>query len=335
MKTNITMQDIANRFDVSKVTVSKALNNKDGVSDELKKKIQNAAEEMGYRFNSIAKSLKDNATYNIGVIIAGRYVNDNASAFYMSFYQQIAKQLDERQYSAIMHILKEEDEEALVLPRIYLDNKIDGIIILGQLNDTYIELLGGISIPIMFLDFYNEHANVDSVITDNFYGAYDITNYLFSQGHKKIAYVGNLHSTSSIQDRFLGYYKSLLEHEVKLADDYVVSDRDDHGLYIELEIPKDPPTAYVCNCDQIAHELILKLQSLGINVPGDVSVVGFDNDIYAMITNPKITTIEVNTKEMTESVINRMLSKLQDKDMHFGRIAIKGTIIHRDSVKAI
>lgn len=334
MKSNVTMKDIADRFNVSKVTVSKALNDKDGVSDELKEKIQTAAEEMGYRFNSIARSLKSSATYNIGVVVAERYMDDNA--FYMGFYQELVKQLDDKHYSAILNVLLEEDELAPKVPRIYQDNKVDGIIILGQMADIYVELMDNLEIPVMFLDFYDEHANVDAVITDNFYGAYDLTNYLFKIGHKKIAYVGNIFATSSIQDRYLGYCKSLLEHRVALREDYVISDRDDvHGKFIDLVLPVEMPTAFVCNCDQIAHQLITKLQNEGFNVPQDISVVGFDNNIYAKISNPGITTVEVNIKEMSEAVINRMMSKIQDLNIDFGRIAIKGTIIHRESTKAL
>lgn len=335
MSQNITMQDIADIFGVSKVTVSKALNDKDGVSEELKEKIQSKAQELGYRFNSIARSLNDNATYNIGVIVAERYIGENANAFYMSFYQQIAKQLDEKNYSAILHQLNEEDENNLVLPRIYKDNKVDGLILLGQVSDDYVLMMGKLNVPVMFLDFYDELADVDAVISDNFYGAYEITNYLFRVGHKKIAYVGNLFATSSIQDRFLGFYKSLLEHKVTLADDYIISDRDEHGDFIDLKLPDDKPTAIVCNCDQVAHKLIMQLNKDGIRVPEDISVVGFDNDIYATISIPPITTIEVNIKEMTEAVIKRMLSKVQDPTMEFGRIAVKGTIVHRESVKKI
>lgn len=332
MRKNITMQDIANEFGISKVTVSKALNDKEGVGEELKKKIQMMAQEKGYRFNSIAKSLKSNATNNIGIVVAERYVDDNANAFYMSFYHQISKQLDEKKYSAILHLLKEEDESELQLPRIYQDNKVDGLIILGQIENAYVDLIENIDIPVVFLDFYDEHVNVDAVISDNFFGAYDLTNFLFKAGHRKIAYVGNLHSTSSIQDRFLGFYKSLLEHHGKLSEDYIISDRDAHGRFIDLELPEDMPTAFVCNCDQIAFKLITKLKAMGISVPKDVSVVGFDNDIYAIVSEPKITTVEVDMNEMTRNVITRILAKIEDPDIHFGRMAVKGTIVHRDSV---
>jgi len=157
MKQNITMQDIADRFGVSKVTVSKALNNKDGVSEELKGKIIAVAEEMGYRMNTIAKSLTSNTTFNVGVIIPERFTNtgsfhreSDSASFYMDFYQVVSKALEQEKYSAILSILSASDEEAGRMPRLYTDNKVDGFIILGQVNHSYVETLNETKLPIVF-----------------------------------------------------------------------------------------------------------------------------------------------------------------------------------------
>src|SRR5699024_10336515 len=148
----------------------------------------------------------------------------------------------------------------------------------------------------------------------NFYGAYEITNNLIQQGHKDIAYVGNLYSTSSIQDRFLGYYKSLLEHQIDLKQDYVISDRDERGVFIDMELPEKMPTAFVCNCDQVARLLIERLQEDGYHVPKDCSVVGFDNDIYATLTAPQLTTVEVDIEEMAKNSVKFICEKMDDPD---------------------
>ena len=100
---NVTMQDIADRLGVSKVTVSKALNNKEGVGEELRLKIKKTAEEMGYRYNSCAKSVKYGLTYNIGVISPEKFTGTNS--FYISFYKMISKELDRRGYSAILQYI--------------------------------------------------------------------------------------------------------------------------------------------------------------------------------------------------------------------------------------
>lgn len=339
MKSNITMRDIANQLGVSTVTVSKALGDKEGVSDELKQKIKQLAAQMGYRYNTTAKAMKEGFSHNIGVIIPERFTG-LAQSFYLIVYKQISLLLEQAGYFGILSILSDEDEEQLQIPKIYAEKKVDGLIILGQISKSYIQLVQDMDLPKVFLDFYDEHSDIDAIVTDNFYGAYAITNYLISQGHTKIAYVGNINSTSSIQDRYLGYYKSLLEHNIKLDESLVISDRDERGKYIELELPnselpdspQNMPTAFVCNCDQIAYLLIQKLKSKGYAVPKDCSVVGFDNDIYATIATPHLTTMEVNFEQMSSIAVKYIIDKLSSPNLKLGRVLVQGNIIHRDSV---
>ncbi|MFZ5986247.1 MAG: LacI family DNA-binding transcriptional regulator [Bacillota bacterium] len=333
MAKNTTMKDIAKKLNISTVTVSKALNDKDGVGEDLKNKIKKLADEMGYRYNMLAKSMRDGYSYNIGVVVAEHFMGDQS--FYFNFFKHITKTLERFNYCGILQILNSEEEENLNLPKLYYDKKVDGLIILGQVSKRYIEVLQNIDIPIVFLDFYDEHSNIDSVAVDNFYGAYQITSYLIKNGHRDIAFVGNIYATSSIQDRFLGFYKSLLEHGEKLKEEYVICDRDEHGRYIELVFPKNMPTAFVCNCDEVAHNLILKLKEMGYTVPNDFSVVGFDNDIYATISSPQITTVEVDVEEMALTAIRFILSKIKKENKSFGRVLIKGRIVYRQSVRAI
>ena len=328
------MKDIAEKLNVSSVTVSKALNNKDGVSEELRGKIKDVAETMGYRINAAAKAMRDGYSYNIGVIIPERFAALSQS-FYLQMYQHISRALESYHYAGILHLLSAEDEENSRLPNIYYEKKVDGFIVLGQTKKEYLQTIKNANIPIVFLDFYDEYDDVDSVITDNFFGAYELTNYLIKKGHKKIGYVGSLYSTSSIQDRFLGYYKSLLEHRIKLDEQFLINYRDDEGLYIDLELPENMPSAFVCNCDQVARNLIQKLNDMGYRVPDDCSVASFDNDIYATITEPQLTTVEVNVEEMAGNAVNFIVEKIKGSKVNYGRVSVKGNIIYRDSVKAI
>ncbi|OPA74361.1 transcriptional regulator [Paenibacillus selenitireducens] len=334
MKNNITMKDIADRLGISAVTVSKAINDKEGVSGELKEKIKSLALEMGYRYNAAAKSMKDGLSYNIGVVIPERFTGLTQS-FYLRIYQQISKNLEECGYYSTLHILNSEDEEQMTLPRIYYEKKVDGFIILGQVSKGYIETIQKMELPKILLDFYDEHADIDSIVTDNFYGAYEITNYLIQQGHRQIAYVGNLYSTSSIQDRFLGYFKSLLEHRIPLQDHLILNDRDERGKFIDIELPESLPTAFVCNCDQVALELIFKLKKLGCDIPNDCSVVGFDNDIYSTLSEPHLTTVEVDVIMMAQTAVKLMMEKIRNPHRKSGRILVQGKIIYRDSVRKL
>nr|WP_204540842.1 substrate-binding domain-containing protein [Peribacillus deserti] len=334
VKSNVTMRDIADKLGVSSVTVSKALNDKEGVSGELKEKIKIVAADMGYRFNTHARSMKEGLSYNLGIVIPERFTG-STQAFYLQFYQLLSKVLDSFHYSGILHILSQEDEDQLVLPRIYNEKKVDGFIILGQIGKDYVNEIQKIESPVIFLDFYTDQNEIDSVLSDNFYGVYEVTNYLIRNGHRKIAFVGNVHATSSIQDRFLGYYKSLLEHRIDLNNEYVIKDRDDLGKYIDLDVPEDMPTAFVCNNDEVAYNLINTLQKNGINVPGDCSVVGFDNSIFSTLTDPALTTVEVDMEEMSKVAVKFIMEKLNNPQKKYGRTFIKGNIVYRDSVKPI
>ena len=249
IKRNVTMKDLADSMNVSVVTISKALNNKEGVSEELKKRIKALAEEMGYRHNTIAKSMKEGITYNVVVIVSKRFLGKDS--FYLQVYQHITTALQEYKYYGILEVIDYEDEKNAVLPRVYEDRRVDAIIILGNMNKSYIKTLEVMDIPYMFLDYYDSEHEIDSVNTDNYYASYEITNYLLKMGHENIGFVGNIYATSSIQDRFLGYCKSLLENRKKLNTEWILNDRDENGKYITIEMPEVFPTAIVCNLSLI------------------------------------------------------------------------------------
>ena len=220
-------------------------------------------------------------------------------------------------------------------PRSYYEKKADGYIVLGQVSKAYVEALQNTDCALVFLDFYTDQANMDCVLTDNFYAVYEMTNYLIEQGHRRIAFVGNLHSTSSIQDRYLGYYKSMLEHRLPHTPELVINDRNEQGKFIPLELPEQLPTAFVCNCDQVAYELMQTLNRKGYRVPDDCSVVGFDNDLYSELASPKLTTVAVDREEMARTAAKIVLKKVKKSETRYGRVFVKGNLIHRESVRLL
>ena len=332
---NVTMKDIAAKLDISTVTVSKALSDKDGVSEELRQKIKIVAEELGYLYNSLVKGMKEGKSYNVGIIIADRFVRDDVDAFYLKMYQSVVKALSRVNYYGIMEIISSESEKMLSIPKIILDNKVDGVIILGQMSSEYVSVVKKSIIPLVFLDFYDEFVEVDSIISDSFYGAYILTNHLISQGHRDIGFVGNIFSTTSILDRYLGFYKALLASGIETNKEWIIKDRSDDGVFIDFDLPKQMPTAFVCNCDEIAYIFIKKLKRLGYKIPKDISVVGYDNYIFANLSSPKLTTVEVDIDVMTEAAVNTVIRKIQGDNIFLGRKVISGKLIIRDSVAKI
>ncbi len=326
----VTMSDIANELGVSTVSVSKALSGREGVSDEVRVQIKQKAEEMGYRYNSIAKSMKEGLSNNIGVLVSERFFSDNA--FYSDLYQKIVREFSKLNYSCILEILSRDDEKNCVMPNMIINNKVDGLVILGQMKSKYINKLLEIGIPYIFLDFYDEHNAVDSVVSDSVYGSYLLTDYLIKKGHKKIGFVGDIYATSSILDRYIGYYKALVQNHLEINPEWVICDRDDYGDYVYMCDLENMPEAFVCNCDEAAYTFVGQLKEKGYKVPEDVSVVGFDDFIYARLCDPMLTTFKIDLDMMSEEAANAMIKKIQNHDYRIGRKVISGEIIIRDSV---
>lgn len=334
-KKAVTMSDIAKEMNVSTVTVSKALGDRDGVSAELRERIKRKATEMGYRVHAGNHGAKDGLTYNIGIIVAKHFISD-ASSFYWIVYRYIVELLQKQNYYGMLEVVGDKviNGEPEEVPNSVLDKKIDGLIVLGQLSDTYIDRLMSHDLPTVFLDFYGSRVDADSVLSDSFYGAYMLTNHLIENGHRKIGFLGSISSTSSIQDRYLGYYKALLENRIPLRQDWVIGDRSNESdIFPEFRLPSELPTAFVCNCDETAYKLVNQLKSAGYSIPDDISIVGYDNHIYSTICSPRLTTIDVNSHVMSAEAVEIILHKIRDVNYRKGRTLVTGKLVRRESVK--
>ena len=330
------LADIAEKVGVSTVTVSKALSGQKGVSEEMREKIKQLADELGYRSPSENKRQTTEKQYNIGVIIQEVYL-DKYDSFYLMMYQELNKRAVARGCFTLLESMSRESVLSNVMPLLVLEKKVDGLIVVGDMTQTYMEHLEEkAGIPVVCMDFYNDTINLDTVISNSFYGTYALTNYLFQMGHKKIAYVGTVGTTNSITDRYLGYAKSLLEHHIEVRKDYVIGDRDTKTGRMDLDkyyqLPEDMPSAFVCNCDLAASYLIRKLRANGYRVPEDISVVGFDNYLFPGLCDIGITTYEVNIGEMARRVVHKIVRKIANENYTAGVFIVDGHMVIKDSV---
>lgn len=294
---------------------------------------------MGYKINNNSKFSKPNLTGNIGIITSEKFpkLEDLFQSFYMHFYEILNSYLAKLNYFSLYENITLQNEKDMILPRFFLENKVDGIVVLGQLSSEYLNVLVNTGTSLVFLDFYDDNIDVDSIITDSFYSSYDITNYLIRNGHHDICFVGTIYAASSIQDRFLGYYKALLAHKIPFREDYIVSDRDTESgiIYHKFVLPKDLPTAFVCCSDQTAYRMIIFLKKLGYKIPDDFSVVGFNNDLYSSISEPAITTVEIDIDKMSKRAAEIIVDKINGQRKTIGRIIVKTTLVHNESVKIV
>lgn len=335
----VKLADIASKLGVSTVTVSKALSGQKGVSESMREKIKKLADEMGYKQPSALRQEKPSKSYNIGVLVSEQYL-DKYDSFYWKMYQCVATKAVQHECFTMLEVITRENEKEIKLPKIVVERKVDGLVIVGRLNSTYLKTLqDDAGMPSVYLDFYDTTSSNDAVISNSYYGSYLLTNYLFEKGHTKIAYVGTLLFTGSITDRYFGYAKSMMEHGVSIRDEWVIPDRDmQYGvinLEGKLEKLEEKPTAYVCNSDLTASMLIKQLEDRGYRIPEDISVVGFDNYLYPGLCDVDITTYEVDMKEMARKTIHILLKKMNGEHYKQGISIVEGHLVEKNSVKAL
>lgn len=326
------MADIAAKLGVSTVTVSKALAGKDGVSESIREKIKALADEMGYRYGvPVKRNAKD--TGNIGILIPSSYV-EKSNSFYWDMYEHVVKRLTNSGYFGILEMVSREDELHFAEPRVLQDGKIDGLILIGQAENGYLEMLRQEKVPTMYLDFYDAASGSSCIISDGFYGMYAVTSYLISKGHRDIRFVGSIHSTSSICDRYFGYRRAMLEHRLEVTEDMVIPDRGDDG-YISVDLPENLPTAFVCNCDLVASHVANRLKDRGVRVPEDVSVAGFDDYIFPGLSTVEFTTYAVDMEGMARACVERLLRKIHNSNYEPTLKIVSGHLVIRDSVRSL
>ncbi len=325
----VTMQDIADALGVSKVTISKALNDKDGVGPELKEQILQKAEEFGYR---LSKNSKDKVK-NIAIFLDHKYFGEGTKAyFYVKIYQMISKHLSEIGYIGVLTTVNPINH-GKELEQIISNQNIEGIIILGNLEEEFLSKVRKIRLPKVFVDYYDELSNTDCVLSENIYSTYEITKHLLNYAHHYIGFVGSISVTQSISDRYLGYKRALMERKIPIRQEWIIDDRDAHNEAIEFQLPEEMPTAFVCNCDETAHRFIKCLKKQGYRVPEDISIVSFDNDIYADICEPKLTTVAVDIEGIAKTTVKLIKRKVERSPYYTKGVSmVNGKIIYRDSV---
>lgn len=336
----VRLSDIAQYANVSIVTVSKALSGQKGVSEEKRKEIEQIAEKLGYKKSSDSVSSAEHGAHTVGVIISERFLDENQS-FYWMFYQEISRYAMTRKCSSMLEVVSHQDERGCLLPRMLHERQVEGLIMLGSFSKEYEEnLRSGSTVPIVYLDTIGGGEHGDCVVTNNVLAGYYMTNYLFQMGHRKIGFVGTRLATQSIDDRYLGYIKSLMEHGIELNSRYVIDDRGremgdvDGNRYFDLPMD-DLPTAFFCNCDGTASVLIDKLAKAGLRVPDDVSVAGFDNFTPDQTAKIPLTTYQVKVKEMARRTIHILVHKIEGTPYSSGIHSITGTFIEGRSVRRI
>lgn len=331
----VTLSDIARVCGVSAVTVSKALSGKKGVSDAVRKQICAAAKELGYEKSALQKR-----TGRTALLVAERFFSDKHS-LYWKIYQEIGKRVAAHGGFLVLEIVSSQTEEQGDLPEVLKNGGADGILVLGNFRRLYMTYLEqSCPLPLVFVDAQSPSGMRDSVVTGNFQGGWEMTSNLLSLGHREIGYVGTLHVTDSIDDRYFGAQKAMFARGLRIPGQWTIDDRSRDGFHTysaeELKLPEGKlPTAFFCNCDLTAQTLIQKLTSLGYDVPGDISVSGFDHYLPYAAGKLELTTYDTNVAAMAAKAEHVIRHHIENPAYTNGISMIRGSFVEGKSTARI
>lgn len=313
----ISMQDIADRLQISKNAVSLALSGKPGVSEETRELVIALAKKLNYGNNTQQRTNGSNK--NILILIPEYIRND--SIFYNDIYWSIDYRIAQKGYVAVITTVTETMQQKNLLPTVCVEMEFIGCLLVGIVNRDYLRFLCNQNFRLISVDQNYYGIDCKNVGTNNIDGAYRLTKQVLAFGHRKIGFVGSYGVTSSIYERWCGFQLAMQEaglfcpHEFSITADSpicsLMSDADE--LYTLLQKCRELPTAFVCGGDRIAIALISALKQMGYQVPEQISVVGFDDIEMSQYVHPALTTMHVRRKEMGSLAVDLLLKTCDDK----------------------
>lgn len=334
-KKDVTIYDIAQKLDLSSATVSRALKDHPAINKNTRKKIQQAAKELGYRHNNFASNLRKQKTNTIGVII--HELNSN---FITSVLAGIEKVTTEAGYDLIIahssESFKKEEANALNL----FHKRVDGLIASLAFDTKGLDHFKPFEekgIPVVFFDRVEEKKESTKVIIDNYKCGYQATQHLIEQGCKRIVLVTANLMRNVYAQRHKGYSDALYDNNIPYNKDYVlIKDLSEQcGQEAALEIMKMKPLpdgAFITN-DFSAAVCMQTLKEKGINIPKDIAIVGFNNDAISKIVEPQLTTIHYPGMDMGEIAARNLINHLKGVSNihHTQTIVVRSELIIRKS----
>jgi LacI family transcriptional regulator len=338
MNEKIKISDIARQSGVSISTVSLALNNKPGVSQETRLRVLEVAQEFEYPIKSGVSSAKGNDLTTIGMVVkTDPDITPMANPFYSKVIMGIEDSCRRDGINLLFTTLPvDENNRPVEVPQLLYNEMVDGLLLVGIcVNETISTASGKRKLPIVLVDGYSPTENYDSVISDNFRAAYQAVEYLIENGHCHIGLMGSDASCyPSLKDRRNGYLRALKEKEITRVYISNFNINKSKGYQETINLLKDNPqiTALFCVNDDVGSAAIRAAQDLGKRVPEDISIIGFDDTYLAANTHPTLTTMHVDTTAMGRAAVQLLSLRLGNPESARMTLTIHPTMIKRESV---
>ncbi|MEE3393626.1 MAG: LacI family DNA-binding transcriptional regulator [Lachnospiraceae bacterium] len=329
------IKEIAEICGVSVATVSKALNDKGDISDKTKQMVKEKAKELGYFPQYYAKAMRMNRSFNLGVLFVDKAMSGLTHDYFANILNSFKDTAEERGYD--ITFINCHDDKAH--KKTYLEHcryrGLDGVVIacIDFEAPEVIELVSS-DIPVVTID--KAFNNRVSVLSDNSVGMRSLVEYIISMGHKKIAYIYGENTDVTAQRRE-SYEKALKFHNISLVSEYYISSQY-RSLQKAAEYTKElmklpnPPTCIIYPDDYSSIGGINELRKMGLKIPDDISVAGYDDIFIAGQLVPRLTTVHQDTKMIGWIAANKLIEMIEGKSVFYRPITVKSKLMTGETV---
>jgi len=335
MNKNLTLKDLAQKLGLSISTVSRALHDNPAINDATKLRVNKLAEKLGYYPDILAKSLKNNETFTIGVIVP-----EISHFFFSSVIDGIEEKTNNYGYTILVTKSNEDMKREIINTKSLISNRVAGVIAsISQTtnNGLHFEQILKRGIPLVLFDRVLYDLKVPKVVGNDFEKIYEIVSHLINSGYKHIGYLGGPPNLNISKTRIEGYKKALLDNNIDLMNRIILDVKlNENGGFkgARTLIQKfSNIDAICCVNDPVALGVYKYLNKVGIRIPNKIAVTGFSNNPSSKIITPSMTTVDQNGYKMGSKAAEILIKKINNKSSESSNEThiIEGKLIIRDS----
>lgn len=333
----VTVKDVAKHAGVSPSTVSRVCNNNPAISKETRDRVLQAIEELGYELSATQETPTARTIKNIGIVLPPSDREAYENSFYLKAIRGISQICNQRQVASTIVTGKDYEEILQSIRTLHRSNSVDGFIMLySRKDDIVVNYLCEQGLLYVVVGKPDELASQTICIdNDNLLAGREAADYLYNLGHRRIGYIGSINDFMYASDRRAGYQLSLMLHNLPVRQDYCVemesvnaTQSDDLNKMLSMA---DRPTAFVVSDDMLALALERCCVQMGLSIPNDVSIIAFNNSLYAQLASPQLTAVDINSYQLGQEAAAQIINHAENPNLSATKIVIPHRIVERDS----
>ena len=346
MADRVTIQDIADELGLSRNTVSKALNGADGLAEATRERIINKAMEMGYKqfvYTQLVTQYLDDTQgifpalgdkREVAVLSTAYLAAPHFSSLMLDGFQN---ELSHMGLTLNTHRVTQDNIESLTLPATLDLSRVAAIVCIEMFDWRYGEMICALDVPVLFVDgparLHGENLPCDQLYMENTTQVMRLVNDMLGKGYRRIGYVGDWEHCQSFFERYCAFRNAMALADVPVEDRFIIKHNSVREMRHALRDLDELPDLFICANDFVALDLLMLLHGMGVDVPRDVMLAGFDDSAESRRSMPQLTTIHIHTQVMAFSAIQTLRTRIKEPSLDFRQVYTETELIYRASTK--